>query len=286
MDTRRRSRSRSPFREPFGRADPSRPTIWPTLAAPALFIMALTCAKAGTADPPLAERRSGYALMSPQTRAMQDDDVENPAMLWVQDGAALWNRKPAAAAPSCAACHGDAQVAMRGVAARYPAYDASAAGPLDLEQRINRCRTERQHAAALPFESRDLLALTAYIARQSRGMPIDIAVDARTAPFLAAGRAEFERRRGQLDLACGQCHVDNWNRHLAGSLITQGLATAYPIYRFEWQALGSLQRRLRGCIGGVRAALYDYGAPELVNLELFLMWRARGMSLESPGVRP
>ena len=26
-----------------------------------------------------------------------------------------------------------------------------------------------------------------------------------------------------------------------------------------------------------------YGAPEYVELELFLMWRARGMTMESPG---
>jgi hypothetical protein len=31
---------------------------------------------------------------------------------------------------------------------------------------------------------------------------------------------------------------------------------------------------------------YDYGAPELVDLELFLMWRARGMRMEAPAVRP
>jgi sulfur-oxidizing protein SoxA len=39
-------------------------------------------------------------------------------------------------------------------------------------------------------------------------------------------------------------------------------------------------------MSGVRAEPNDYGAPELVNLELFLMWRARGMVWESPAVRP
>ena len=52
------------------------------------------------------------------------------------------------------------------------------------------------------------------------------------------------------------------------------------------EAVGSLQRRLRGCMSGVRSEPYDYGAQELVNLELYLMWRARSMVVESPAVRP
>lgn len=37
---------------------------------------------------------------------------------------------------------------------------------------------------------------------------------------------------------------------------------------------------------GVRAQAYDYGAPELVALELYLASRARGMTMETPAVRP
>jgi sulfur-oxidizing protein SoxA len=94
------------------------------------------------------------------------------------------------------------------------------------------------------------------------------------------------QRQGQLNLACANCHDDNWDKHLAGSAITQGHPTGYPIYRLEWQSLGSLQRRLRGCITGIRAQAYDYGAPELVELELYLMSRAQGMPVETPAVRP
>jgi sulfur-oxidizing protein SoxA len=50
--------------------------------------------------------------------------------------------------------------------------------------------------------------------------------------------------------------------------------------------MGSLQRRLRNCLIGMRAETYAYGAPEYLALETFLMWRARGMPLESPAVRP
>jgi sulfur-oxidizing protein SoxA len=172
------------------------------------------------------------------------------------------------------------------VAARHPAFDAAQGRPINLEQRINACRTDRQGAPPLAYEGRDLLALAAYVARQSRGLPIEIAIDQRTQPFLEAGRAIYDRRQGQLNLACGQCHDANWGRQLAGNVIPQAHPTGYPLYRLEWQGLGSLQRRLRNCLVGIRAEPYEYGAPELVQLELYLMWRARGMTFQAPAVRP
>ena len=234
----------------------------------------------------LAERRSGYADLAPDTKAMQDDDTANPGMLWVQDGEALWNAKSGAANRACADCHNDARATMKGVAARYPAFDTKLDRPIDLEQRINLCRAERQQAPTFAYESKELLSLSAFIGKQSRGEPIAPPADKRLRPFLETGREQFNRRQGQLNLSCGQCHDDNWGKRLAGSLIPQAHPTGYPLYRLEWQAVGSLQRRLRNCIVGMRAEPYDYGAAEYVSLELYLMWRARGLPIETPAVRP
>jgi sulfur-oxidizing protein SoxA len=253
-----------------------------TIATAALLV----AAGAVAAEIPQSERRSGFSFVGPDTRAMQDDDTDNPGMLWVLDGEALWKRKAGSANKACADCHGDASASMRGVAARYPAFDPALGRPVDLEQRINLCRANRQQAAPLAYESRDLLGLTAFIARQSRGTAIEAGTDPQLEPFIANGRALYNQRQGQLNLACANCHDDNWDKRLAGSAITQGHPTGYPLYRLEWQSLGSLQRRLRSCITGIRAQAYDYGAPELVNLELYLMSRARGMPMESPAVRP
>jgi sulfur-oxidizing protein SoxA len=238
------------------------------------------------AEIPLDQRRTDSAFMSADTRAMQEDDTANPGMLAVLDGEGLWNEKAGATNKSCADCHGDAKTSMQGVAARYPALVPARNGPVDLEERINMSRAADQKAGPLPFESKDLLALTVYIARQSRGLPITVEETAQAKPFIETGRNIFERRQGQLDLSCAQCHDDNWGKRLAGSLVPQAHPTGYPIYRLEWQELGSLQRRLRNCMSAMRAEPYEYGAPELVDLEFFLMWRARGMAMETPAVRP
>ena len=249
-------------------------------------MLSLATTTALTAEIAPDERRSGYDFAGPDIRAMQDEDTANPGMLWVLQGEKLWTERVGAAGRSCADCHGDARNSMKGVAARYPAFDPTLARLLDLEQQINRCRSEYQRAEALAWESEELLALTAFVARQSRGLPIAVHTGPESRPFHDLGKELFRQREGQLDLSCGQCHDDNWGKRLAGSVIPQAHPTGYPIYRLEWQSLGSLQRRLRSCMAGVRAAPFDYGAPQAVALELYLMERARGMPMDAPAVRP
>jgi L-cysteine S-thiosulfotransferase len=255
------------------------------MRALALAAMTAVAAASATGIAP-ADRRSGYDFAGPETRAMQDDDTTNPGMLWVAQGESVWGTKAGAVARSCADCHGNAQTSMKGVAARHPAFDAALGRPVDLEQRINRCRAEHQQAEPFAWESPELLALTAFVAHQSRGLPIATETGGAQGPFLEQGSELFHRREGQLNLSCSQCHDDNWGKRLAGALIPQGHPSGYPIYRLEWQSLGSLQRRLRNCMIGARAEPYDYGAPEAVALEHYLMARARGMPRETPAVRP
>ncbi|RZJ10064.1 MAG: sulfur oxidation c-type cytochrome SoxA [Haliea sp.] len=254
-----------------------------------LIALGLLVAQAGalaqTAGGP-DTRRSGFEFMGPSTQAMQKDDTLNPAMLWVQEGESLWRQPAGQSSKACLACHAAASSSMRGVAARYPAFDERLSRPITLSQRINQCRQHHQHAAPLRAESQELLSLEAYVALQSRSLPMAPPADARLAPFRQQGEQRFMQRMGQLNLSCAQCHDNHAGGRLGSSLIPQAHPTGYPVYRLEWQALGSLQRRLRGCMSGVRAEPYAYDAQELVELELYLAARAKGLPGESPGVRP
>jgi len=223
------------------------------------------------ADP----RRSGFETMSPALQAMQRDDALNPAMLWVKEGQVLWSQW------ACARCH----ASMAGVAARYPAFDAALKRPITLAQRIQQCRRQHQGSELAP-ESEALLSVTAFIALQSRGQPTTPPDDPRLQPYLSSGQALFQRRIGQLNLSCAQCHDERAGQRLSGSVIPQGHATGYPLYRLEWQGLGSLARRLRNCATGVRAQAWAWDAQELVDLELYLARRGSGLALDAPAVRP
>ncbi|MDP3613307.1 MAG: sulfur oxidation c-type cytochrome SoxA, partial [Rubrivivax sp.] len=106
-----------------------------------------------------------------------------------------------------------------------------------------------------PFapESDSLLGLETYVAHQSRGQPVQPRADPQLRPFVQQGHKLYVQGMGQLDFSCAQCHDQQAGRRLAGSTIPQAHPTGYPLYRLEWQAVGSLQRRLRHCMSGVRA---------------------------------
>lgn len=261
-----------------------------TRRAARAFALLLACTGAMAAEPlvrriPASELRSGIAFASREVRAMQQDDFSNPAMLWVETGEKLWNAPTGTSGRSCAGCHGDARASMKGVAARYPAIDRATSRLLNLEGRIRQCRTERQGASPLRHESEELLALTAFAAHQSRGMRIQVSIEGEARRHLEAGRAFYYRRIGQVNLACTHCHDRNWGKTLLSEKISQGHPNAYPIYRTEWQTMGSLHRRFRSCLSGIRAEMLPYGSPEYLDLELFLAWRAEGLPVETPGVR-
>jgi sulfur-oxidizing protein SoxA len=233
----------------------------------------------------LSALRSGIEFAGADVRAMQADAAANPGMLWVGRGEVLWNVAAGAAGHTCASCHGDARASMRGVAARYPMADAASGEVMDIEARIAACRITRQRAAPLPRESDDLLALSAFVAWQSRGMPVAVSIDGPARASFERGRAFYAQRHGQMNLACTHCHDRNWGKTLLLETISQGHPNAFPAYRLEWQGAGSLQRRIRACLFGVRAQMPPPGASELTDVELYLGWRAQGLPLEAPGVR-
>ena len=234
---------------------------------------------------PLPELKSGSAFLGADLLSLQKDEFANPGTLWVERGEKLWSEPGGRKKLSCAGCHQDAKSSMRGVAAHYPQIDAESGRLVNLEGRINLCRTRRMGAEPLRYESEELLSITAYVARQSRELPTGVSIAGPARAHFDAGEAAYRLRRGQMNMSCAHCHEANWGKRLLSETISQGHPTAYPAYRMEWQTMGSLERRLRACLSGIRAEMLPYGSPEYLNLELYLAWRAQGLPIETPGVR-
>jgi sulfur-oxidizing protein SoxA len=253
-------------------------------AAIILLLPALALAEEPKRAIPTSDLKSGRDFLSAATQAQQDDLTVNPGMLWVEQGQKLWREPAGAQSKSCASCHGELS-AMKGVSVRHPLVDLRLHRLLNLEQRIRNCRTEHQRAEAFAYESEELLALTAAIAHQSRGLPLAARIDGAAQPYFDQGRKLYYEQQGQLNLSCAQCHESNWGRRLRAERISQGHPNGFPAYRLEWQTLGSLHRRLRACYQGVRAEPPLGGAMELLALELYLAWRADGLPVETPAVR-
>ena len=227
---------------------------------------------------------SGWRFRSDETQALETDDFVNPAMVAVEYGVELWETPAGSSGKSCADCHGDVE-SMKGLRARLPKWDERTQKPITLEQLINRSIEEHQGGDPWKWESPEMLAMTALIGLQSRGMIVDVDIDGPMRPWWEKGRELYYTRVGQLDMACANCHEDNWGRMIRADHLSQGQINGFPVYRLKWQGLGSIHRRFKGCMKQIRAEPYAVGGDEFVALELYVASRGEGLAVETPAVR-
>jgi sulfur-oxidizing protein SoxA len=234
---------------------------------------------------PVDEIISGWEFRDPSTQALETDDFENPGFIHVDRGEELWSTVDGSEGKSCASCHNDASESMKGVRASMPKWSEAKGKPQALEHFINTCRTERMGAEAWKWESNEMLGMTAYVGLQSRGMPVNVQTDGPMQEWWQRGKDLYYTRVGQLDMACSNCHEDNYGNMIRADHLSQGQINGFPVYRFKWQGLGSIHRRFKGCMENIRAEPYKRGSDEFTALELYVASRGQGLSVETPAVR-
>lgn len=251
--------------------------------------LAMPAMAADGKDDPFAAYRSGdkysgYVIADPTTREIQDDDFMNASFLWVDKAKDLWTTADGAAGKSCADCHGDVE-SLKGAGTRYPTTDAETGKFMNMEMRINDCRERRMEAKPWKFESDELIGMTALVKLQSRGMPMNVDITGPNEEWFKRGEEFYFTRRGQLNLACADCHITSEKHMIRAELLSQGMPNGFPTYRMKWQKLGSLHRRLRGCNDQIRAERLPGLGEDYLAVETYISWRANGLPVETPSVR-
>jgi sulfur-oxidizing protein SoxA len=235
---------------------------------------------------PVDEVISGWRYRTSETRALQSDSFDNPGMLRVEEGEALWNKVEGSAGKSCASCHGDAAESMKGVGSNYPKWDAKNNKPINIELKINQCREENMGAEPYAFDKGGQKPLTAYIKNQSLGMPValDLSVGDMQS-WWDRGKEKYYTRTGQLNLSCASCHEQNAGNRIRADHLSQGQLNGFPTYRLKQSDLVSVHNRFRGCIRDTRAEYPAAFSDELMALEVYVTWRGTGLSVETPAIR-
>lgn len=233
--------------------------------------------------------RSGDEELSPALRALQRDSGMNPAWLWIEQGRTAWSAAAGPTIRTCASCHGPIE-AMK-VAAAYPRWHEASQRPRALEDQILHCRAHHAGPGSGPDPSASLhdvlnLSLAAALVAASHGQPIRPDPHPGLQTWSTRGQTLWHQRMGQLHLSCAQCHDQRAGQRLGGTRIPQGHDTGYPVYRMEWQSLGPLERRLRGCMTGVRAEPFAPGADEWRALSVYMHRRSAGLPLQAGAIRP
>jgi sulfur-oxidizing protein SoxA len=235
---------------------------------------------------PLDVVRSGWLYREPDTRKLEADSFENPGMIFVSKGEKIWNTVEGTAGKSCASCHNEAAKSMKGVGASYPAWDAKAKRPINVELQIDKCRVEKMGATAYKFNDSNQRYLTTYIKHQSFGMPVHVDLSkGDMKAWWQKGKDVYYTRTGQLNLSCASCHELNNGKHIRADHLSQGNVNGFPTYRLKQSNMISLHNRFRGCIRDTRAEMPKAFSDELMALELYVTWRGTGLAVETPAVR-
>ena len=245
------------------------------------FLLALpaTLALAG-------EARSGYEYIKPASRAMQDDDFENPGMLAVERGQNLFNNQQDHADRACAECHGrDGTRLNTKNIARYPVYHEDADEIVTLQKRISRCRDGNTGSKALPTDHPDLVDLETFVRNRAFGEPVNVQTDGRVADLLEQGEVIYKTRYGLIDMACYQCHDVYPGQMIRGQKISQGQGNGFPAYRLDSGEITNLHQRIQQCLSLMRAEPFAADSEEIKLLGLYIMSRSNGLRIETPAVR-
>ena len=225
---------------------------------------------------------SGWRFRSAETQALQTDDFDNPAFIFVEKGEDLWNMADGSEGQSCASCHENVED-FAGLRTQLPRVDDGEL--VSMENLVNECRVDRMGAEPWKWSGVEMTAMTALIGLQSRGMPMDVAVDGDAAPFWERGKELYYTRVGQLDMACSNCHEGNYGEMIRADHLSQGQSNGFPTYRLKNAKLNSIHGRFKGCMRNIRATPYAEGSIEFRALELYLASRGQGLSVETPSVR-
>lgn len=175
-----------------------------------------------------------------------------------------------------------------GVNDQYPMFDTKRSEVVTLSQAVNECRI-KHNEEPLPEQKGKLASILSYMAYTTRGKKMDIQVpnDPKALEAYNNGKAAYYTRRGQMNMACAHCHVDNAGNNLRANLLSAALghASHFPVYRSSWGEMGTLHRRFVGCNEQVRAAPFKPQSKEYKELEYFLSYMSNGLTWNGPAVR-
>jgi L-cysteine S-thiosulfotransferase len=176
-----------------------------------------------------------------------------------------------------------------GIRQNYPYFDDKTGEVITLELALNRCRAANGEEP-YSYVKDEMASLTAYMAFTSRGKLFDINIpnDPRAIAAYQNGERYFYTRRGQLNFSCASCHVQNPGNHIRTEVLAPalGIVAGMPIYRSEWNGMGTMSRRLVTCNSQVRGVPLEPQDEDYRDVEYYLTFMSNGLPVSGPAARP
>ena len=228
---------------------------------------------------------NGVYSIDPASREQWEEIEEFPPYeLSLESGKTLFNT-PFANGKTYASCFKNGGI---GIANSYPFFDKDSGKVVTLEAAINACR-EANGEKPLGWQKGAIADISAYMHYTSRGKIINVEIpdDPRAQAIYEEGKQQFYAKRGQMNMACADCHIYNSGNKIRADILSPALGhvSHFPVYRSKWGGMGTLHRRYGGCNKQVRAKPYKPQGPEYTALEYFHTYMSNGLEMNGPGAR-
>jgi sulfur-oxidizing protein SoxA len=203
---------------------------------------------------------------------------------FIDEGRDMWET-PFANGKSYSDCFPDGPAQRK----NFPHWSKERGMVMTLPLAINECR-EANGEKPLKYKKGAIASLLAYMAYESRGQEVNVEIpldDPRALEAYEKGKQFYFARRGQLNFACANCHIQNPGNVLRTETLSPafGHTTHWPVYRAKWGEMGTLHRRFAGCNEQVRAKAFKAQSEEYRNLEFFFTSMSNGLEFNGPGAR-
>lgn len=214
------------------------------------------------------------------------DEFENPAMDAVEQAKKLY-KETGPNGKSCASCHEDPAKAFSTWAASMPKYEPRLKKALGVEEFVTR-HTLATTGSSWLMQSGENLAVSVYLRYLANGTPIQVNLESAGAKEAAErGKALMQKKIGQLNFACVDCHQVGANRWIRGQWLGEyrGQTPHFPTWRTSRHEIWDLRKRMQWCNVAIRANELPPEARQYSDIELYLVSLSNGLPLDVPGIR-
>ncbi len=182
----------------------------------------------------------------------------------------------------------------KNIAQGYPYWDEASQKVRTAEMDLNDCLKKNGEPEFTDLDKDEatrvrLAELTAYFYSLSKGQRIKIDLSSPGAvKAYEEGKKFWWQRRGQLNFACANCHMDLAGKNFGGNQplsAALGHTTAWPAQRLEWGRLETIHQRYKTCNSQIRAKPFKHGSEIYNNLQLYETYMSSGLPLTAPAMR-
>jgi len=234
---------------------------------------------------PVADFINGVYAIDKPSREQWESFEEFPSYdIAIDNGKARFNKK-FANGKSFASCFPNYK---KGIKQNYPYFDKETGKVVTLEAAINKCLVDNGEKP-YKWKKGPITEVGAYLAYLSRGNKINIKVpnNPDAIAIYNEGKKFFYAKRGQLNMACADCHYYYAGHRIRADILSPALGhpTGFPVYRNKWGGMGTLHRRYAGCNKQVRAKPFKAQSPQYTALEYFETYMSNGLEENGPSMR-